>query len=186
MCLALPSHSGVTLCNGRLVKVEELLQGARLVVASLPLPRPRRCPSTTVMDPAFSAKIEGAQKATDGMMDDMDRKCIRPLQKASLLKMAACTDLPSRSQIDSCLQKSQGPMNLAQQIINNEMQQFQHRLERCMLDCQDAVRDANHRSEDASQKAYYSCASSCMDKNMALLRPTQARIEKEILEKAKV
>jgi hypothetical protein len=138
------------------------------------------------MDPALSAKIEGAQKATDGMMDDMDRKCIRPLQKASLLKMAACIDLPSRSQIDSCLQKSQGPMNLAQQIINNEMQQFQHRLERCMLDCQDAVRDANHRSEDASQKAYYSCASSCMDKNMALLRPTQARIEKEILEKAKV
>jgi Eukaryotic protein of unknown function (DUF842) len=138
------------------------------------------------MDPGFSSKIEAAQKTTESMMDDVDKKCIRPLQKASLLKMAQCVDLPTRGQIDSCMQKSQGPMNFAQQIINNEMQQFQQRLDRCMLDCQDSVRDANHRSEDASQKAYYSCASSCMDKSMGLLRATQARIEKEIQEKTKV
>ena len=132
------------------------------------------------MDPAFQAKIELAQKSTEDMMDSLDKGRIRPLQKASLLKMAACTDLSTRSQIDQCMQKTQMPMNVAQNIINQEMQQFQQRLERCMLDCQDSVRDKNYNSEDAKEKAYYSCAASCMDKNLALLKSTQARIEKEI------
>ena len=137
------------------------------------------------MDPAFQGKMESASRATEEMMDAVDRAKVRPIQKASLLKMAACTDLASRAQIDQCIQKSQVSMQIAQNIISNEMQQFQQRIERCMMDCQDSVRDANYKSEDAQNKAFYSCATSCMDKNMALLKSTQARIEKEIDSKTK-
>ena len=117
---------------------------------------------------------------TEQVMDDIDKTKIRPICKASLLKMAACTDLATRPQVDNCMQKSQQGMTVAQNVLQSEMQQFQQRLERCMLDCQDNARDANYKSDDAREKLFYSCATTCVDKNMALLKGVKARIESEI------
>jgi primosomal protein N'' len=132
------------------------------------------------MDPAFQKKVDAAQEAQQDMLDALDKSRIRPMQKASLLKMAACTDLASRGQIDQCMQKAQIPMTVAQSVVNQELGQFQQRLDRCMLDCQDSVKDSNFKSDDARDKAFYSCASTCVDKNMSLIKSTLARIEKEI------
>ena len=132
------------------------------------------------MDPAFQKKVDAAQEAQQDMLDALDKSRIRPMQKASLLKMAACTDLTSRGQIDQCMQKAQIPMTVAQSVVNQELGQFQQRLDRCMLDCQDSVKDSNFKSDDARDKAFYSCASTCVDKNMSLIKSTLARIEKEI------
>ena len=131
-------------------------------------------------DPAFETKVQAAQVATDAMMTEIDKSKIRPLQKASLLKMAACTDLPNRNAIDQCMQKSQHAMNIAQQVTQNEMQTLQNRMQRCMMDCQDAVQDSNYKSDDSREKLFFSCATSCVDKNMALLKSIKARIESEI------
>ena len=133
------------------------------------------------MDANFERKVQEAQRQTEAVMDEVDRNKIRPLCKASLLKMAACCDLPGgRPQVDECMRRNQHGMNLSQQIVQNEMEQLSQRVQRCMAECQDTVRDANYRSEDAGQKAMYSCAAGCIDKNMAMLKGVKARIEGEI------
>lgn len=141
-------------------------------------------PRTEEMDD-FQQKIAKLQNNVEEIMDKIDKTKIQPLQKASLLKMAACVDLTSRPQIDQCMQKNQVSMATAQNIINQETQQFQQRLERCMMDCQDSVRDKNFKSEDSMNNAYYACATTCVDKTIGMLKTLQGRIEKEIDAKTK-
>ena len=136
-------------------------------------------------DPAFEQQAAALQRAGMDMMESVDKSRIRPLQKQTLQKMAACTDLSTRDEINECMERSQRLMTVAQSIVDHEGQGFQERFSRCMLDCSESVKDRDFKARDAAEKFYFSCGRGCVDKSMALVKVTQSRMEKEIDEKLK-
>ena len=57
-------------------------------------------------------------------------------------------------QLDNCLQQYNKPMEVAQNIIQNEMAKLQDRLQRCSSACQDTVQDKYPRLTSTSGKEY--------------------------------
>ena len=78
------------------------------------------------------------QSAVEKMLDSIDKKHLRPMQKKSYLQMASCFDnnSASQSQLQSCVEKSALSIQNAQNVIQNEMNGFQGRLQRCVQSCQ--------------------------------------------------
>ena len=112
------------------------------------------------------------QAAVDAMLQSIDANKMRPMQKKTYLAMAACFDSKTAStqQIESCLNSSSHSVKVSQQIIQQEMNQFQGRLQRCAADCEDSVRDKNpNLSDQASieraQGQMTTCMSSCVGEN---------------------
>ena len=103
--------------------------------------------------------------------------------------MADCysSKTSTSKEIESCLQGCSKPVSTIQNIVQNEMNGFQNRLERCSLSCQDEVNDKfrnldlnNSTNSLAANKLMLSCSSSCVDKSLALLKSIQAKIESDI------
>lgn len=99
------------------------------------------------------------------------------MQKKTYLAMAACFDNKSAStqQIESCLNSSSHGVKVSQQIIQQEMNQFQSRLQRCAADCEDSVRDKNpnmndQASVDRMQGQMITCMSSCVGESSFYVR----------------
>ena len=136
------------------------------------------------MDREGAALQRRLQDAVNIMMDDIDKKRIRIMQKNIYVKMAACCDIENPNNRDECLQRTSLPMQRAQQLIQNEMNQFQNRLQRCSLACEDEVKDrfdlSNEKDMDKIQKYHLGCATQCVDKQLALLKGIQNKLEKEL------
>ena len=77
-------------------------------------------------------------------------------------------------------------MLIAQKVIQNEMNDFQSRLQRCSMSCQDGLKDKfgplenNSSKIPAAERHLMSCMSSCVDKHITLLRSIQSKIESDI------
>jgi hypothetical protein len=127
-------------------------------------------------DNQLQLKLQGA---VDVMMNTLDIKRLRPMQKKAYLEMAACYDTKTfgkdstGEQIQSCVQNSQRPIQMSQQIVQQEFNNFQQRIQRCGASCEDSVRDGNQNLEDQSQvdKAQgqmTACMSTCVGKRETL------------------
>jgi hypothetical protein len=129
------------------------------------------------------------QDAVNKMMDNIDKSKMRPLQKATYLKMASCFDNNNAStqQIDHCQESNSHNVKQAQSIIQTEMGQFQNRLQRCSLACEDEVKDKfsymdqnDNSSQEKAQGQYLKCNSICVDKHIAMLKSVEAKIVNDI------
>ena len=66
------------------------------------------------------------------------------------------------------------------------MNDFQNRLERCSMGCQDSVKDKfgaleqNSPKVPAAQKQLLGCMASCVDKHIAMLKSVQYKIQQDI------
>ena len=126
------------------------------------------------------------QDAVDAMLETLDKERIRPLQKSTYLKMAACFDSKTATapQIENCIHNSSSKVQVSQQIIHQEMNAFQNRLQRCIAECEDTVRDKfpqlNESQRDQAQIQLMSGMSSCVDKHIAMLKSVKAKIETDL------
>jgi len=79
-------------------------------------------------------------------------------------------------------------IKIAQNVIQNEMGQFSARVQRCMQDCQDSMRDryGDLSNDNLEQAQVYmdKCSISCADKHIAMIKSIESRLLKEISEKA--
>ena len=93
------------------------------------------------------------QSAVDDTIKSIEIGKMRPMQKKTYLAMAACFNNinSSSQQIESCMEASSRGVKISQQIIQNEMNQFQARLQRCVADCEDTVRDQNPNLTDPTK-----------------------------------
>ena len=110
---------------------------------------------------------------------------MRPIQKDGYLKMAACYNASndtSSEQIQQCVSRASQPMQHVGQIVQNEMNQFQNRLERCSVACQDEAQDIFRKNDNqaAAEKAMMKCMSQCVDKHIKLIPDIQANLERSI------
>lgn len=126
------------------------------------------------------------QQSVDDVMGRFDKEHMRPAQKKTYLCCAGCFDSPSAtdSQLSSCLQSCQEPVQYNQQIMQTEMDAFQTRLKRCAETCQDDAQqmvtpEMQHDvgKMDVVQNSLFNCTKKCVDKSLAQL----PNIEKKVV-----
>ncbi|KAF1329672.1 hypothetical protein FI667_g5865, partial [Globisporangium splendens] len=123
--------------------------------------------------------------AVTKMMDSLDRKVLRDLQKSGYTCSAKCFDNKnwSAEQLQQCVERCQMPMQQIQNYMQQEMQSFQNRIQRCAMDCQDRARDAlgtGQPSESqmaSAQKGMESCVNQCVDSHIKILPTLHKRVE---------
>ncbi|KAK8753041.1 hypothetical protein OTU49_002201 [Cherax quadricarinatus] len=83
------------------------------------------------------------QEAMTALVDDLDKTYLRGIQRAMHLCAAVCCEKTENSvdQVHRCIESCSTPLTQAQSFVQNELSQFQERLQRCVMTCQDRVRD---------------------------------------------
>ena len=116
------------------------------------------------------------------------------MQRSIYLKMADCYNAKSASSsdVERCVHSAASPQNAVQQIIQNEMNQLQNRIERCSMACQDELRDKYPKltsisdgSNPAAEAMAKKCMIACGDKHIAMLKSIKYNLEQSIDEVTK-
>ena len=92
-------------------------------------------------------------------------------QKAAFLCQAKCADMRGpQEEMHRCLQQCGEPIARHEAAVMGELQQFQQRIQRCVVQCQD--KQAGQTTPDT--KKYEKCVSECAvfyQKELAQLKP---------------
>uniref|UniRef100_A0A7S0CHI7 Uncharacterized protein n=1 Tax=Proboscia inermis TaxID=420281 RepID=A0A7S0CHI7_9STRA len=90
----------------------------------------------------LNAKMEGQAKTT---IDEMDKLLLRPIARSSYTCVVSCYDKSGKTgsteELQRCASQCQLPYQQAQNVVSTEVNQFQNRLSRAMMSCQDEARD---------------------------------------------
>uniref|UniRef100_T1IIX2 Protein FAM136A n=1 Tax=Strigamia maritima TaxID=126957 RepID=T1IIX2_STRMM len=133
------------------------------------------------------ATVARVQLAVDKFLTDIDKFSLRKLQAnmhACALKCCQNEDA-SLEQVQRCVQDCSGPLSSAQSYVQTEMNSFQDRLQRGVLECQDKIRDkiGPNTSEDdvmVYRGEFEKCVDKCADTHINLL-PLMFKRMKETL-----
>ncbi|CAN8000071.1 unnamed protein product [Ixodes pacificus] len=130
------------------------------------------------------------QKAVESMIQDLDKSCLRRMQ-GDMHKCAArcCDDMTTTMEgVHRCIESCSEHLNRAQNQIQGELGNFHDRIQRCVMQCQDTVRDQVLPSTTDADAAKYktqfdTCVVKCADTHIELV-PQLLKRMKEMLKKA--
>jgi len=116
------------------------------------------------------------QTSIKAFVNEVDKGHLRPMEKAMHLCAADCCGDKTASidEVHKCVERCQQGTVRAQQFVQQELERFQETLSRCVLQCQDEVKDKVTPTTPDSDLAKYRkefevCAIACCDKNIAKL-----------------
>jgi len=138
-----------------------------------------------------SADAEAAQqrvtKEMTNMVDELDRTQLRRIQMMMHNCAAKCceSDTASMDQTQRCITNCSRGVEQAQNYVQQEIGSLQNRLQRCVLDCQDRVKDklgANPGDQDVEDaKAQFEvCAIKCVDNHITLIPSLLRRMKSHL------
>mmetsp|Transcript_24222 Transcript_24222/g.35890 ORF Transcript_24222/g.35890 Transcript_24222/m.35890 type:complete len:154 (+) Transcript_24222:163-624(+) len=152
---------------------------------------------------ASSASTAKAQELNSRMetearlvLEQVEKQWLRKIAKSSYECVVTCFDKagttgPSEV-LEQCSQNCQVKYQNANSIVQNETNQFQNRLNRAMMDCQDEARDMikpgmeSDPNKIAKVEAHaLKCMSKTVDAQIKKLRPLKDRIVGQLKEFAK-
>ncbi|KAK3759829.1 hypothetical protein RRG08_028831 [Elysia crispata] len=83
------------------------------------------------------------QEAVAKMVNSLDTGCLRKMQVAMYQCSAKCCENSKATleDVQSCIDTCSKDVNKAQAYLQNEIEMFQNRLQRCAMSCQDKLRD---------------------------------------------
>ncbi|KAK8381970.1 hypothetical protein O3P69_015167 [Scylla paramamosain] len=123
------------------------------------------------------------QEAMTSLVDDLDKTYLRGMQRTMHLCAASCCEKKESSvdQVHRCIENCSTPLTQAQSFVQNELSQFQERLQRCVMVCQDRVKDHVHADATETQVSAYKaefegCAMQCVDEHIQLMPSVKKRI----------
>ncbi|XP_033251678.1 protein FAM136A-like [Drosophila miranda] len=129
------------------------------------------------------------ESAVTEMIDDMDKTHLRKMQNEMHLCAAKCCqdDTSSVDSVQRCVDRCSTPMTRAQNYVQQELGEFQGRLQRCVMQCNDDVKVKMPLSPSEEQIAKYTdqferCAIQCVDKHVGLI-PSMMKTMKKVLSK---
>ncbi|KAJ6641340.1 Protein FAM136A [Pseudolycoriella hygida] len=122
-------------------------------------------------------------------VDDLDRSFLRKIQADMHFCAAKCCE-DKTSSIDSvqaCVERCSVPLNKAQRYVHTELEGFQGRLQRCVMQCNDEIKNQMPPSPSEGEVAKYTnqferCAIKCVDKHVDLI-PNLFKTMKTVLNK---
>lgn len=110
--------------------------------------------------------------------DAADRKYMRPIKRQMFKCGIDCMDDKySVKQAEQCIDDCGQTMHQAMNILQTEANAFQGRIDRCLMDCQDQVR--NERDEAKAKRTFDGCAEKCVNQ----FAPTVPEVVKNLCEK---
>lgn len=116
------------------------------------------------------------QEAVNNLVDELDKSKLRKLQGDMHRCAAACCDRGDSTleQVHRCIEDCSSRVSSAQNVIQSELNNFQERLQRCVLQCQDKVRDqilptTTENQAKAFRGDYERCVVQCADDHVDLV-----------------
>lgn len=93
----------------------------------------------------------------------------------------------SVSSVQRCIENCGAPLHSAQKYVESEFNHLQDRLQRCIMTCNDTIRDkmgsgANQSEVSKYTKDFEICAEKCVDSHLDIVPNTLKKI-KEVLKK---
>lgn len=85
-----------------------------------------------------------------------------------------------------CVERCQEGTVKAQKFVQSELERFQEQLSRCVLQCQDEVKDkvtpsTSDADIDKYRLEFEQCAIACCDKNIGKLGPLTRRVKETLM-----
>ena len=132
------------------------------------------------------------QASVDDMMKRLEKSHLNPMQKNAYLCSANCFDKKvDQANIQNCVQNCQQKTGMAQQVIQQEMGEFQNRLSRAMQGCQDKIKDSlaplmmaknpdNDKINDLAQKQMYQCGGQVVNEHIKLVAGIEKRLQSQL------
>mmetsp|Transcript_15677 Transcript_15677/g.39437 ORF Transcript_15677/g.39437 Transcript_15677/m.39437 type:complete len:153 (+) Transcript_15677:80-538(+) len=133
---------------------------------------------------ALNAKMEGEASK---MLDDIERSWMRKVARQSFACAVKCYDKAGTSgpaeSLESCTRNCQAPYQQSSNLIQQEVAQFQNRLNRNMQECQERARDMitpgtqnDSYAMAKVEKVLISCMETQVNEHIKLLKPMKERI----------
>lgn len=133
-----------------------------------------------------SARVK---EAINSMLENIDKSCLRKMQGDMHRCAAKCCDQTNTSMEDvhKCIETCGKPVSNAQTYLQNELTNYQDRIQRCVMQCQDNIRDklspnTTEAEVGGYKKDFEACVVKCADTHIALIPAMLGRI-KEMLSK---
>mmetsp|Transcript_6131 Transcript_6131/g.7933 ORF Transcript_6131/g.7933 Transcript_6131/m.7933 type:complete len:154 (-) Transcript_6131:118-579(-) len=137
---------------------------------------------------ALNAKLEVAARQ---VLDDVDRVHMRKNARGAYACVVACYDKAGSTGppeiLEQCAQNCQIPHQQANSYMQQEISQFQNRLNRSMQECQDKTRDMmkpgyenDARKMQQVEDAMISCIAGTVDTHIGMLKPMKERILEQL------
>ncbi|VDK64850.1 unnamed protein product [Anisakis simplex] len=138
--------------------------------------------------------MEATQKrmktAVDSMIDEIDRKYLRDVQKKMFVCSSKCCDDKSmtREDVENCVDRCNTTMKNAQTTLESELGELQGQLSRCAMTCYDKLvqkygPDPGKYSDSqmiAFNEQLEGCVSGCADEHIKLLPKIKERFAKSL------
>lgn len=142
---------------------------------------------------ALNSRMEGEAKKS---IDEIERALLRPIARKAYACVVKCYDDAGQKgpseQIERCSRQCQVPFQYANNILQQEIGQFQNRLNRAMMQCNDeasamitpAVQNDARKMQQVEDTVIH-CITKTVDHHIKQLSPMKQRIEAGIKEVAK-
>lgn len=124
------------------------------------------------------------------MVEEIDKAYLRKMQGEMHRCAATCCDNESYSimKVQNCVENCSSPMNRAQQYVQGEFERVQNRLQRCVMDCNDKIKDKmgpnpTQNEEDRYSDEFEKCATKCVDTYCDLLPSLEKKIKQVLSSK---
>ncbi|KAL2716102.1 protein FAM136A-like [Vespula squamosa] len=121
------------------------------------------------------------------MIEEMDKAYLRRMQGDMHRCAATCCDNESYNilQVQNCVENCSSSLNEAQNYVQNEFVRIQNRLQRCVMDCNDTIKDKmssnlTQNEVDRYSEEFDKCATKCVDTYCDLL-PSLEKSMKNVL-----
>lgn len=128
---------------------------------------------------------ERVKSAVDSLVDDLDKKYFREMQrKVYLCSADCCTKKDSRQGIETCVDRCNNPLQKVQNVLEHELGTLQQQMSRCAMTAYDkAVQQLGpdpSKYSDSQMKTFQDKIEAgvhvCADDHLKLLPQIKARI----------
>lgn len=121
---------------------------------------------------------ERFQRRVKDSLEVLDKQHLRRMQADCFKCSTRCCENGtwSSEDVQNCLTRCQAPVQEAQTFLETELNNYQNRLQRCMMDCSDRVRDRMPQNPSENDLMKYrgeaeSCAAKCIDSHLTQQLP---------------
>lgn len=123
------------------------------------------------------------QNMFSSIYEAIDLKYMRPMKREMFKCAHDCLDDRRKpKEAERCIDDCGKHIATAMTTVNNEVNAFQGRIDRCLMDCQDLVR--NEKDESKGRMIFDNCADKCVNKFVPIV-PDVIKIMCEKLDKVK-
>lgn len=123
------------------------------------------------------------QTAIRDFVNAVDKSHLRGMEREMHLCAAECCsdDLSSINEVMACKERCEAPLMRAQKYVQSELERYQESLQRCVLSCQDDIKDkvtpnTSEADIEKYKREFDVCGIKCCDTSVAKLPSLSSRV----------